>query len=326
MRISFAGGGTDLPAFFRVAGGEVLSATIDRYITVAATDRPDTLEPAVHEDRDDLTTRLADAAARRLGGIGLTGPAMRSWSDVAPGSGLGGSSALAVAVVGAVAAHTGAGLSRQRLAETGLLVERTDLGLQGGWQDHFSAAFGGFNHMHFSAAGARIERLAVSPDTVRRLAARLMLCRTGITRSSMFVIDDQVQRIADGGSAMQALLRQKELVAKMRVAIEEERLDDVGDLLHIGWTEKRRSSPLVSLEVIDQAYQTARRNGARGGKVCGAGRGGYLLLYCEPHDRPRLAQAMGRFGWPLERVGLGTPGLRVWRSANPAEPTPAEPT
>lgn len=327
LRISFAGGGTDVPPYPATEGGCVLSATINRYAYGSLTPRSDrvvriesvdfdtTTELSLDEDVQlDGRLDLIKAAVSRFGREGTDGYDLVLRSNAPPGSGLGSSSTMMVALTGLLSEHYGTALGEYETADLAHAIEREDLAISGGLQDHYAATFGGFNFIEFG------ERVIVNPLRVRdevahELELSLLLCFTGITRQSAKVIDDQTGRVTGGSSDTLAGLRaQKELATEMKAALLRGELQDFGTLLGEAWKQKKRLSPLISNPHIEQLYEIATRNGALGGKVTGAGGGGYILLFCDFTRKHRVIQALEEAGAGVTEFSFDSGGLTTWRA------------
>lgn len=332
LRISFAGGGTDVPPFPQQEGGCVLNATINRYAWGTLRPRADrqvhveSLDFGVSiryalEDKlvYDGKLDLAKAAIMRFGGNATTGFDLFLHSDAPPGSGLGASSAMMVVLVGLLKELNGLPLTDYQIADVAYVLERTELGIQGGLQDQYAAAFGGFNYMEFLADRVVVNPLKVSSDIVNELGYNLLLCYTGTMRLSARIIEDQVRSYQDTTSDAYAALRElKQITVEMKNLLLRRQLDDFGALLHEEWLHKRRMSSRISTPEIDELYERARELGALGGKITGAGGGGYMLLYC-PYDRKhRIAEAMESMGCTIAESGFELAGLQTWRTKSDA--------
>jgi len=327
LRLSFAGGGTDVAPFPQTEGGVVLSATIDRFAYGSLSPRPDdqvsiesvdfglSLDFPVTEDPVlDGKLDLVKAAIRRLRREDLGGYDLVLRSGTPPGSGLGSSSTMMVALVGLLHEFYGLPLDQYEIADLAYVIEREDLNIGGGLQDHYAAAFGGFNFIEFG------ERVIVNPLRVRdaivnELEFSLLLCFTGITRQSAHIIADQTQRVEAAESGTLAGLRaQKQLAVAMKSALLRGRLGEFGELLGEAWREKQRLSPLIATPRIQEAFEIALRNGAISGKVTGAGGGGYILFYCDFKKKHRVADALERFGVTVMEFSFEPRGLTTWRA------------
>lgn len=334
LRISFVGGGTDLPHYFARHGGAVLSATIDLAARVTLTPRTDRgvrirsldLGQEVEYRLDDGPTYdgvmdLPKAAVDRMGlDVGL---ALDIASDAPPGSGLGGSSALVTAVVAALAALQGRAMTRDETARTAYAIERQDLGIAGGLQDQYAAAYGGFNLIEFSADGVRVTPVRCDPDRIERLRERLLLCYTGSLRTNLGLIDTQIRLYHEGREeTLVGMKHLHQMAYELRDVVEAGDLDDLGPLLDEAYRNKRRMNPAITEGTrIETLLGAAREAGADGGKICGAGGGGYLLVVCRPERRARVTAALEAHGGRVREVRFSREGVRAtvggrtWRPA-----------
>src|SRR3984957_2980470 len=326
LRISFAGGGTDVPPFPATEGGCVLSATIDRYaygslvprtdrmVSIESVDFKTTAEMSLDQDiLYDGSLDLIKAAVRRFGRDGTDGYDLVLRSNAPPGSGLGSSSTMMVALTGLLSAHYGRMLDDYETAWLAHAIERSDLGITGGMQDQYAATFGGFNFIEFTDR-VIVNPLRIRDEIVHELELSLMLCFTGITRDSARVIEDQTRRaLASADDTMGGLRAQKELAVAMKAALLTGQLDEFGALLGEAWTQKKRMFPLISNERIDELYEIATKNGALGGKITGAGGGGYILLFCDFTKKHRVIEALEFAGAVITEFAFDTKGLTTWR-------------
>lgn len=327
LRISFAGGGTDVPPFPAREGGLVLNATINRYaygtlrprsdesITIHSYDYGSSIELSTDEAPVfDGKLDLAKAAIKRFTGEVKTGFDLRLHSNAPPGSGLGASSAMMVALIGVLKEFRNVPITDYELAELAHGIEREELGISGGRQDQYSATFGGFNFIELHGDHVVVNPLRISEDVVLELEHNLLLCYTGMTRQSDRIIDDQVGRYERGEVDATAGLRaQKELALEMKNALLQRRLTDFGELLNAAWEAKRKMSDRITNDRIDELYKSARASGALGGKVIGAGGGGYLLLYCRGDNKHEVAAKMRELGADVDEFAFEHSGLRTWR-------------
>jgi D-glycero-alpha-D-manno-heptose-7-phosphate kinase len=325
LRISLAGGGTDLPAYYERHGGLVVSTTIDKYVYVYAS--PNGSEPAQITSADyQIFYRHRQGVPMNWDGdLALPRAVLHEFgveralslflaSEVPPGTGLGSSSAIAVALIQAVAACMRQRLSRQQMAELACQVELVKLKAPIGKQDQFAAAFGGLNCFTFERAGVTVEPLRLRPEVHEQLERRLLLFFTGTARNSATILQEQQQASAQGRPAtVEGLHQIKALAVACRACLEAGDLDGVGQLLDEGWRHKRGLARGITNERIDQLYAVARAHGALGGKITGAGGGGFLLLYCHEEHQPALTAALEerglrRMDFRCERQGvtLGT--------------------
>lgn len=327
LRISFAGGGTDVAPFPELEGGCVLSATIDRYAWGTLRPRDDgricidSLDfgtSLAYSSRRELkldgNMDLAKAAISRLTGDYDQGFDLFLHSDAPPGSGLGSSSAMMVVIVGLLKEWKNLRLTDYEVAELAYEVERVDLGIQGGMQDQYAAAFGGVNHIEFFGDHVLVNSLRLAPDILNELEYNLLLVDTGQVRLSSNIIADQVGRYERGETASIDALREiKRLTGEMKDRLLRRRFDDFGALLHEEWQHKKRMSDRISSPELDALYDLARDEGAIGGKITGAGGGGHMLLYCRFDRKHRVAEALRVRGCEPSEVALEPLGLQTWR-------------
>jgi len=337
LRISFAGGGTDVSPFPEREGGVVLSTTINRYaygtlrkrddgqVRIDSLDFGATATFPVDGDiklGDELDLPRAAVGRLRTFAEGYnvdSGFDMFLHASAPPGSGLGSSSAMMVTLVGAMQSFYRLPLSEYEVAELAHDIEREDLHREGGMQDHYAAAFGGFNFIEFHGDRVIVNPLRISGDILSELEYSLLLAFTGKTRSSDRIIEDQTERYEAGvEDALAGLRAQKELAVQMKNALLRARLSEFGALLGEAWEAKKRMSPRISTPEIDEMYETARKAGALGGKVTGAGGGGYMLIYCEYDKKHRVAAALEAMGAPVSDIGFDHEGLRRWTTQVPA--------
>ena len=325
LRISFAGGGTDVPPFPAEEGGCVLSATIDRFaygslnprddrlVTIESVDFKTSAQVSLDEEiRYDGHLDLIKAAVKRFGRENTSGYDLVLRSNAPPGSGLGASSTMMVALTGLLARHYGIDLKDYDAADLAHGIERADLDIAGGRQDHYAATFGGFNFIEFT------DRVIVNPLRVRdeishELELSLLLCFTGITRDSAWVIEDQTRRaVSHSTDTIAGLRAQKELARAMKMALLTGALHEFGTLLGEAWTQKKRMSPLITNPRIDELYDIALRKGALGGKITGAGGGGYILLFCDFEKKHRVIEALELAGAPVTEFTFSAKGIMTW--------------
>jgi D-glycero-alpha-D-manno-heptose-7-phosphate kinase len=331
LRISFAGGGTDVPPYPEREGGCVLNATIDSFawgslrprsdgnVKIESVDLGLCLE---YKEDDEMALDgqldLVKAALKRLEAKNSRGFDIFLKSDAPPGSGLGSSSALMVALVGLIKELKNLPLTDYEIAQLAYAVEREDIGILGGLQDQYASTFGGFNFIEFYKDRVVVNPLRISPDIVNELEHNLLLCYTGTTRRSDRIIEDQTRRFQERDpEALAALSQQKQLATDMKNALLCRRLDHFGDLLHCAWMAKRRMSSKISNPVIDKLYEVARSHGALGGKITGAGGGGYILFYCCFERKHKVAEAMKQMGVLPVDFAFEPRGLQTWRIHEP---------
>ena len=326
LRVSFAGGGTDVPPFPAQEGGLAISATINRYAYGSLVPREDS---EIHVESLDYGLKANFGVSRELpleGDLDLVKAAVRKLcedqeqgfdlllhSNAPPGSGLGASSALVVTIIGLIKEFRGLPLTDHEVAEMAYTIERHDLGIKGGYQDQYAAAFGGFNFLEFGE-DVIVNPLRMPDSVIHELEHNLLLYYVPRQQEGSTVIEDQTQRLVSGDkSTLDGLRNQKVLAVEMKNALLQNRLDDFGDLLHQAWQEKRKMSPQISTSVIDEAYSLARRHGAIGGKITGAGGGGYILLYTPFEKKHKVAEALIELGGRVTEFEFTSQGLTTWR-------------
>jgi D-glycero-alpha-D-manno-heptose-7-phosphate kinase len=325
VRISFAGGGTDLPAYYERFGGAVLSTSINKYFYTILQKRTDGKVQVISSDLRVAET-WHDIERMDVKGSQLEIPLsiMKEFgqnlsidlflaSEILPGTGLGSSASVCVGVLKTLSEYLNLPLSKYQLAERAFNIARHVLGKPVGKQDEYAAAFGGLNFINFQPDGSvQVEPLVLRPDHQSELQSNLMLFFTGSARSSWKILEEQ-ERSADKGvrSTVDSMHEIRSLAEQMRETLGKGDLQNFGALLHAGWEAKKKVSQQISNPVIDEAYASARQNGALGGKITGAGGGGFLLLYCEEKCQAAVREAMGKLGIHEMAFEFDTHGARV---------------
>lgn len=300
VRISFLGGGTDYPDYYRVHGGATLAATIDKYtiVTVHRLTQFADHRLRVHYSQVESVQHLDHlhhpSAREGLRLLGVqAGVEIHYVGDLPARTGLGSSSSATVGLLMALHAFKGEMVSREQVAQEAIHVEQDMIGERVGSQDQIICALGGMRHLRFQPDGnLSADPVTLGPARLKALEERLLLLYTGIQRSAHEVLDEQLQRTRSGDNT-EDLDRLKALVTRGVAALANGNdLAGFGELLHEGWQIKRRLSSKISTAWIDERYERARQAGALGGKLLGAGGGGFLLLYVEPEDRTRVRQTL----------------------------------
>ena len=316
LRISFAGGGTDVEPYPKLYGGAVLSATIDLHAYACVRPRADAGE--VHSP--DLDTAAALSGRRKLAHSVLDRFAGNAdvvlHCDAPPGSGLGSSSSLVVALCSAMAELQGATLAPYELAERAIQVERGDLAVPGGTQDQYAASFGGFNFIEFEADGVLVNPLRLRPEILAELQGSLVVLPTAsIQRRSEGILQRQIEAYErEDADVLDALAILKEHARAAKAAVLRGDLGALAEVLHDGWLTKRRLAEGIATPDIDELYADARTLGARGGKLLGAGGGGYLLLLVPFERRGDVVQQLRRRGLQPAGVSFTDHGAQAWRA------------
>jgi len=295
FRVSFFGGGTDFPDFYRRYGGQVLSTSIDKYCYVTVRHLPPFFDHSIYlaysqQEKvrrvEDIQHPLVREAMRYLEMDELT---ILYDADLPARTGLGTSSSFAVGLLSAFYSLKGKYVGKERLAKEAIKLERELCGESGGIQDQIAAAYGGFNKIVFNEAGFQVYPVIIKAEIKEALNANLMMFFTGMSRISSTI---QVEQEKNLEAKHRQLLEQKDLVDKAEKALVEGRIDDFGRLLDVGWRLKREINNRVSNGAIDEYYNRAMKAGALGGKLLGAGGGGFLLLYVREAERQRVRGAL----------------------------------
>lgn len=298
FRMSFFGGGTDMEDYFRENGGAVLSTTFDKYCYVNVRHLPRFF---------DYTTELSYSKTERVTDINeINHPAIREAmkmldmheirltyeADLPARSGLGTSSSFAVGMLNAFYALKGKYADKRKLADEAIYLERVLCNESGGWQDQIAASFGGFNRINFGADGYEVLPVIISPERKKQLNNNLMMFFTGFTRFSSEV--QKANAVSSPSDKMAMLKQMYDLVGEAENVLinKEQNLDDFGRLLDITWKLKRKTGGAVSTNSIDELYTKGINAGALGGKLLGAGGGGFLVFYVQPEKQDAVKEAM----------------------------------
>ena len=297
FRMSFFGGGTDMEEYFKKNNGAVLSTTIDKYCYVNVRHLPPFF---------DYKTEIAYSKTERVQDINeIEHPAVRNAmkeldmhqirltyeADLPARSGLGTSSSFAVGMLNAFYALKGKYVSKKRLADEAINLERELCNESGGWQDQIAASFGGFNRINFNSDGYEVLPLIINPERKRQLNNNLMMFFTGFTRFSSDVQKANASNKADKVNQLKEMLALVDEAEKVLVDKQSD-LDEFGRLLDHTWRIKRKTGNTVSTNSIDELYDKGLKAGALGGKLLGAGGGGFLVFYVEPDKQEKVKKAM----------------------------------
>ena len=324
LRISFGGGGTDVSPYPEERGGVTLSATIDKYVYATLIPREDALINVTSLDYNTTVQFNASDDLKYAGNLKLVKAVIKVLnvhqgfdlflhSDVPPGSGLGSSSALVVGLVTLFKHWLKLPLTDYQLAELAYRVEREEAGIKGGRQDQYAATFGGFNLIEFKREMTIVNPLRIKEEVLNELQYRIMLCYTGETRLSAGIIEEQSGSYARKEEAVvKALDETKTLAIRIKDELLLGRLRNFGLLLHEGWCAKKRFSPQITNSHIDSLYETALQIGCLGGKLLGAGGGGFLLLFCEFDKKHRVADSLQKLGGQIVDFVFDFQGVRTW--------------
>jgi D-glycero-alpha-D-manno-heptose-7-phosphate kinase len=332
LRLGLAGGGTDIASYYREFGGYVLNATIDMYAhcTIEPQDVADGL--VFYAADLDETVRYpldsAVAASSKLplhSGVynrimreypqeKLSAFKMTTYSDAPPGSGLGSSSTMVVAMIKAFVEYLNLPLGEYDIAALAYRVEREDSGLAGGKQDQYAATFGGFNFMEFYAD----EKVVVNPLRLKRwirneLEASLVLYYTGVSRESARIINAQIASTrSHDARRMESMHEIKASAVRMKEALLKGDFADFSACLNEAWQAKKNAADAISNPSIDRLYDYAMANGAAAAKISGAGGGGFMMIYGNPVNRPHLIQALEKEGGTVFHPSFTEIGTQAW--------------
>lgn len=329
LRIGLAGGGTDVSPYSDLFGGAVLNAAISLYayagiesletdaIIISDTDRQETQQfdwaaALPLNGRLDLPKAVYNRMQRDYG-FPATGFRLSVAVDAPMGSGLGSSSTLVVAIVGAFTAMLELPLGSYELAKYAYDIERNDLGLPGGKQDQYAASFGGINFMEFTGDVVTVNPLAIKSEYIEELQHNLLLYFTGIPRDSNAILREQVNNVySNNTTSIAAMHHLKEQALLMKTALLEGRLDSIGELLDFGFLQKKQMAGNISTPHIESIYAAAKQAGASGGKISGAGGGGFMIFYCPGDSRQAVADALSAFGGSVKPYAFTGQGLTTW--------------
>ncbi|GIV23330.1 MAG: dehydrogenase [Bacteroidia bacterium] len=328
LRIGLAGGGTDVSPYCDLYGGAVLNATISLYAhaSIERLEEPQVILEA--RDKGEKVTLPAQEAlpleepllllrgvynriVRDFVGVPLPIRLVAS-VDVPPGSGLGTSSTLVVSVIGAFVETLRLPLGEYEIARLAYEIERIDLRQAGGRQDQYAATFGGVNFMEFYAEERVIVNpLRIKPEYLYELEHNLLLYYTATSRYSSAIIEQQQQRVAEGKS-IEATHRLKEEAFRMKEALLKGRIDEIGEILDTGFQYKRQLAEGISTPFIEEVYEVAKKAGATGGKISGAGGGGFMVFYCPKNTRYAVAEALSALGGQVFPYHFVKHGVVTW--------------
>lgn len=317
FRMSFAGGGTDLPSFYRHEPGAVLSIAIDKYVYITVNRRFDqTLRISYSQteivDRLDAVRHPLFRETMRHAGVNA-GVEVTSVADVPAGTGLGSSSSFTVGLLHALEAYQGRYCTAAELAEAACHLEMDILKEPIGRQDQYAAAFGGFRRYRFNPDGSVfVDPLICAPETLDAFFDHLLLFYVGGTRNASNLLREQTGNTA---AKMECLRRIRDLVDRFwDVLVQARELRECGDLLHEGWMLKKQMASGISNSAIDDYYERARTAGALGGKLLGAGGGGFLLLFCAPENKDAVRQSLASLrAFPFHHEPEGSKIIYVGR-------------
>ena len=325
VRISFGGGGSDLTHYFKATSGAVINAAISVYSHAVMRIRSDNKIIISSRDLNEtLSANNLDEALKYKGKLGLIqsilhvvqpayGFELLLDSDFSVGSGLGGSATLSAAVLGCFNKVRKDPCNQHELAEIAFQAERLHLGVAGGWQDQYASVFGGFNFIEFHADENIVNPIRVHPNIVSDLEESLVLCDTGLNHNSGDIHEDQRSTISS--STVNEMVKQNvKLTYGIRNHLLRGNLDKFGECLDTAWKFKRNFSKMISNNYIDEIYNGAMQNGAWGGKLLGAGGGGFFIFYTRPFTKFRLLDYLKSRNLTVQKFTFDHEGLKTWLS------------
>lgn len=331
LRLGLAGGGTDVSPFSDIYGGSILNATTSLY---AYCDIIPTNNGEINFYLQDKNIKYTYKSKKELpinGEIDLLKAIynriikdfaldalsfdIHTFVDAPAGSGLGTSSTLVVTIIGAFSEWLGLPLGEYDIANLAYSIEREDLKLAGGKQDQYAATFGGFNFMEFFAEGKVIVNpLRVREETLNELSRNIVLYYTETSRNSSDIIQLQQKNVTQKNvQSIEAMYKLKEQAIMMKEALLKNDLDEIGNILNIGWEYKKQMAKGITTQLFEDVYASALKAGAIGGKISGAGGGGYIFFYCPQNTRYNVIEALNKFGGKVRRFEFTLSGLKTWK-------------
>lgn len=330
LRIGLAGGGTDVSPYSDTYGGAILNATLSIYANA-------TIEPlaennivlrALDRGEEEIYTwstalpingmlDLLKGVYNRIQkdyGIKQQGFRLSTFVDAPAGSGLGTSSTLVVAIIGAFAEMLRLPLGEYDMAHYAYDIERNDLQLAGGKQDQYAATFGGVNFMEFYEG----DKVIVNPLRIKQqylfeLENNLLLYYTATSRESAEIIKKQSRNVVEKNTnSIEAMHQLKEQARQMKEALLKGKLNDIGEILDFGFQQKRQMAEGISNPLVEEIYETAKAAGATGGKISGAGGGGFMIFYCPGNTKYQVIRSLEKFGGRYRRYQFTDHGLTTW--------------
>jgi D-glycero-alpha-D-manno-heptose-7-phosphate kinase len=331
LRLGFGGGGTDVPAYSSRHGGCVLNATISMYAYASVSARSDgrigiqlgSLKHQAEHDPARLAhlepagpTGLVEGILRRFARDHGPLPSLdlAAWSDAPPGSGLGSSSTLAVVICTVLAEALGVPLGEYDAARLAYEIERVELGMSGGQQDQYAAAFGGVNFMEFHEdGGVLVNPLRIKSSILSELESSLILYYTGVSRDSARIIEDQIHAAESApGRSLEALHRIKQEALAMKSHLLRGDLGAFYEAVNAGWVAKKQSSSSISNPAIEALVTRAMDSGALAAKLSGAGGGGFIMFFARPEQRADVVERLLEFGGQIYPVSFTKTGACHW--------------
>jgi D-glycero-alpha-D-manno-heptose-7-phosphate kinase len=330
LRLGLAGGGTDVSPYSDEYGGFILNVTIDKYAYATIAGRDDDQIELVAADNEKTWTGTAGARLEPRPGLelhaGVYNRVVRDFnggqplpltitthSEAPPGSGLGSSSTMVVALLQAFTEYLSLPLGEYELAHLAYEIERIDLGMAGGRQDQYAAAFGGLNFMEFYQDRVIVNPLRIKSPVKAELESSLVLFYTGVSRESARIIQQQTDNVRSGNSgSLDALHAVKREATRMKEALLRGDFDSFTESMRQSWESKKRMASSISNPLIDEIHANAIAAGARAGKISGAGGGGFMMFIVDPARRPRVIRALDQLQGRVFTCNLTELGAHSW--------------
>lgn len=296
LRVSFCGGGSDLPSFYEKHGGCVLSTGIDKYMYISVHPSFTPEETVLKYSQTEIVQNLDDIQHKYfksvLKKIGVEGVEITSTADVPSGTGLGSSSSFSVGLLHTLYCYTGKFISKERLAQEACQTELIDLKQPIGKQDQYAATYGGLNFYTFNKDGSVfVEPVILSHESMNKLEHNLMMFYTGDVHSASEILKVQGQNITKGDEETNQI-KMCSLARKLREDLQNGKIDSLGEILDESWKLKKTLAPGISNSLVDESYNIAIKNGAIGGKLLGAGGGGFLLFYVLEKNQNKVRESL----------------------------------
>ena len=324
VRISFSGGGSDFTKLIKDESSHILSATINKYVTASILTRDDKKINIISKTlnkkycvKNISEIKYGDSLDIVKAAIKLSRPSfgfdIEINSDVAPGTGLGGSSAVAAATIGALNFFKNdKALNLYGIADLAYQAERLELKLNGGWQDQYATVFGGFNFIEFNNEDVVVNTLKISEDTLLELEFNLLLFKLNGSRNSNII--QRTYKKNYKKNQTDSLKKMKEISNQARHALLKGNIKKFGDLLHSSWEIKKTMNNGVSNKYVNHVYEIAKKNGALGGKLLGAGQTGYMLIFSSPLHQKKIIDLLKKTGAIYEHFSFSENGLQLWKT------------
>lgn len=331
LRLGLAGGGTDVSPYSEQFGGHVLNVTIDKYAYATLAPAPAGTVELVAADTGTQWSGEATAVLNRVAGLDLhvgvynrivrdftagepLSVSITTHSEAPPGSGLGSSSTMVVAILQAFCEYLALPLGEYEIAKLAYEIERVDLGMAGGKQDQYAAAFGGMNFMEFHSDRVIVNPLRMKHHIKAELESSLVLFYTGVSRESAKIIEEQTAHMTQGDKKpLEAMHRVKAEATEMKEAVLKGDWDAFARSMRTGWEEKKKLAHSISNASIDEIYNATIGAGALAGKVSGAGGGGFMMFFVELAKRPAVMRRLGEFNGQVFTCNFTEGGAHSWR-------------